>query len=206
MVGEVLYPLNQLAAVNSKAYAFQKSKYAAREAALDFRIPGIDLLLGDTVHCASVHPYCVFRARTEAGIDITIHKAGSWLTGMFFAIPLERIMHHPVVWYSATTLWINGAPGEDVPAVAPADEFEPFDPARYRELPDVPETHVAYLRRMKERGQRPLMFVHVPHVFVAGPIDVSGLRPLPWDQPPESDDSESVEQPVPASPTADPPG
>jgi hypothetical protein len=134
MVGEVLYPLNQLAAVNSEAYAFQKSKYAAREAALDFRIPGIDLLLGDTVHCASVHPYCVFRARTEAGIDITIRKAGSWLTGMFFAIPLERILHHPVVWYSAKTLWINGAPGEDVPVVAPADEFEPFDPARVTEI------------------------------------------------------------------------
>jgi hypothetical protein len=48
---------------------------------------------------------------------------------------------------------------------------------------------------MKERGQRPLMFVHVPHVFVAGPIDVSGLRPLPWDQTPESDDSESGSSP-----------
>jgi hypothetical protein len=28
------------------------------------------------------------------------------------------------------------------------------------------------------------MFVHVPHVLVAGPIDVSGVRVVGWDQPP----------------------
>ena len=73
--------------------------------------------------------------------------------------------------------------GEDVPLVAPSDEFEPFDPARYREFDEVPEAHTAYLCRMRDRGQRPLMFVHIPHIFVAGSIDVSGLRPLAWDQP-----------------------
>jgi hypothetical protein len=184
MVGDVLYPLNQLAAVEPELYEFQKSKYAGREVALDFRIPGLDVLLGDTLHCAAVHPYRVFQARQAAGIESIVGKPGGWMTGMFFAIPLERILCHRVVWYSAETLWINGAPDEDVPDVAPAEEFEPFDPRRYRELPDVPDAHVAYLRRMKERERRPLMFVHIPHIFVAGPVDVSGLRALPWDQPP----------------------
>ena len=63
MVGDVLYPLDQLAAVRPDLYEFQKSKYVGREAALRFRIPGIDLLMGDTLHCAAVHPYRVFRAR-----------------------------------------------------------------------------------------------------------------------------------------------
>jgi hypothetical protein len=88
------------------------------------------------------------------------------------------------VWYSAKTLWINGAPHQDVRLTAPEDEFEPFDPARYRELADVTNAHLTYLRPMTETGQRPLMFVHIPHLFVAGPIDVSGLDPIPWDQPP----------------------
>jgi len=43
--------------------------------------------------------------------------------------------------------------------------------------------HVSYLRRMKERGQPPLLFVHIPHVLVAGAIDVRGLREIPWDRP-----------------------
>lgn len=183
MVGDVLYPLNQLATIAPRAYEFQKAKYAGREAAQDFRIPGLDVLFGDALHCAPVHPHHVYRARRAANIDVTIRPEGSWVTGMSYAIPLERILHHRVVWYSCRTLWISGAPGEDVPQVAPSDEFEPFDPARYQEFHQVPEAHAAYLRRMQARGQRPLMFVHIPHIFVAGPIDVSGLQPLAWDQP-----------------------
>jgi hypothetical protein len=34
MVGDVLYPLNQLAAVEPEFYEFQKSKYAGREGTL----------------------------------------------------------------------------------------------------------------------------------------------------------------------------
>ena len=60
-----------------------------------------------------------------------------------------------LVWYSWRTLWINGAPNEDV------------------------------LRWMQTRGERPLMFVHIPHVLVAGPIDVTGLRTVSWDEPPD---------------------
>jgi hypothetical protein len=185
MAGEVLYPLNQLAAIAPGLYEYQRSKYAGREAALDFRIPVLDLLLGDALHCAAVHPYHVFRARQEAGIESNVGQAGSWATGMFYAIPIERILRHRAVWYSAKTPWINSAPGEDVPDAAPEQEFEPFDPARYQELRDVPAAHIAYLRLMKERGTRPLMFVHIPHIFVAGPIDVSGLTPMPWHRPPE---------------------
>lgn len=184
MEGEVLYPLNQLAAVKPALYELQKSKYAGREATLEFRIPGLDLLMGDALHCACVHPYRVFAARQAAGIDDANRDGPTWLTGTFFAIPVERILHHRVIWYSWKTLWINGAPGEDVPDQAPDDEFEPFISRRYREHPDVPRAHVEYLRRMKQRGQRPLTFVHIPHIFVAGPVDVTGLPPLSWDQPP----------------------
>ena len=28
------------------------------------------------------------------------------------------------------------------------------------------------------------MFVHIPHVLVAGPIDVRGLRTVAWDEEP----------------------
>ncbi|MBV8943264.1 MAG: hypothetical protein JO321_10635 [Solirubrobacterales bacterium] len=144
------------------------------------------------MHCAAVHPYRVFRAREATGIANTVGTTASWATGMFFAIPLERITHQPVACYSAKTLWINAAPNEDVPDVAPVEEFERFDPVRYRELADVPDAHVAYLRRMKQLGRRPLMFVHIPHIFVAGPIDVSGLHPIAWDEPPRAEQAQKT--------------
>ncbi len=185
MVGEVIYPLNQLDAVAPEAYELQKSKYAGREAVLDFRIPQLGLLFNDTVHCAPLHPYHLFSARERLGLDPP--RAGvartRGFTGLFFEIPLERILVHPAAWYRWETLWINGAPGENVPPTPPPEEFERFDASRYSELSAVPADHVSYLRRMKERGQPPLLFVHIPHVLVAGAIDVRGLREIPWDRP-----------------------
>ena len=185
MVGDVIYPLNELSTIQPRLYEAQRSKYAGREAVLDFRIPGLGVLFNDTVHCGPVHPYHLFSARRAVGIEVTARpQPPAWATGLFFEIPLERILVHPVVWYSCKTLWINGAPDEDVPLTPPLDEFEPFDPARYRELLHVTPKHASYLRKMKERGERGLMFVHIPHVLVAGAIDVSGARVVPWDEPP----------------------
>ena len=175
MAGHVLYPLSQLQAVAPAAYEFQRSKYAGRESVLSYRIPRLGVLFNDTVHCAAVNPARLCEARRRLGIP-----QPAMMSGLFFAIPLERILAHQVAWYSGKTLWINGAPGQDVPLVPPDDEFEPFNPDAYRELPEPPPAHLAYLTRMKRTGQRPPMFVHVPHILVAGPIDVSGLTPIHW--------------------------
>ena len=185
LVGEVIYPLNRLAQLDRRLYELQVSKYVGREAVLDFSVPGLGVKFNDTVHCACLHPYYLFKARQELGLNPDPRPAPpAWATGLAFEIPLERILQHPVVWYSGRTLWINGAPHEDVPLVPPSDEFEPFEPDRYQPLDAPTPAHLAYLRRMKERGERSLMFVHIPHILVAGPIDVSGLNVVPWDEPP----------------------
>ena len=184
MIGEVIYPLNQLR-LHPEQYEFQKSKYAGREQVLDFRIPRLDVLFNDTVHCAALHPHHLFSARRALGMDPPSRPPmPSWATGLAFEIPLERILVHRVVWYSAKTTWINGAPGDDVPLTPPLEEFEPFDPKRYQPLSEPTARHIEYLRRMNTDGKRPLMFVHIPHILVAGPIDVSGLRVVSWDEPP----------------------
>jgi hypothetical protein len=69
----------------------------------------------------------------------------------------------------------------------PLDEFEDFDSSRYHELAKVPPAHLTYLQRMKEAGRPPLLFVHIPHVLVAGSIDTSGLRRVHWSEPPDDD-------------------
>jgi hypothetical protein len=187
MVGGVVYPLNQLAAIAPETYEFQKSKYAGRETVMDFRIPHLGLLFNDTVHCAPLHPYHLFDARRSLGFPVpraSARQRTSRFNGLFFEIPLERITAHPVAWYQWKTLWINGAPNEDVPLAPPLEEFEPFDPSRYRELTAVTDSHLSYLARMRERGQPPLLFVHIPHVLVAGPIEIRDLRVIPWDEPP----------------------
>jgi hypothetical protein len=189
MVGELIYPLNELAQFEPAAYELQRGKYLGREAVLDARIDRQGLLFNSTVHCAPLHPYRLFAARRELGFDPQRAQASrdNRFGGLFFEIPVERIAHHPTRWYRWETPWINGYPDEDVAAEAPLDEFEPFDVERYQALDDVPAAHRAYLRRMKDEGKRPLTFVHIPHVLVVGAIDIRGFRVIPWEQPPESE-------------------
>ncbi len=103
--------------------------------------------------------------------------------------PAGAITVNPVVWYVARTVWINSAPGEPVPLEPPASEFEPFEPDRYSELTAIPDTYRPRLREIVATGRRPLMFVTIPHVLVAGPIDVSAAEvvdpavPPDWEAP-----------------------
>jgi len=180
MSGTTLFPLYQLEAVAPDLFAFQRSKYAGRETVLDVRIPGLGIRFNDTVQCAAIHPAKMWAARRRLGITPLPANEGHW-TGLFYAIPLARVLVHPVVWYAHRTLWINGAPGEDVPLQPPANEFEAFDPDRYRELDALPPAHLAHLESRWASGRRPLAFVNIPHVLVAGPIDVSGLEPFSWE-------------------------
>jgi hypothetical protein len=177
MVGEVLYPLNQLAKVDSRSHELQRSKYEGRERLLQMSIPGLDLLWNDTLHCAPIHPHLLYEARRA--LDLL---PSPWMTGRFFEIPLERILVNPVIWFSGGAP-IRPAGGEDDHAASFGREFERFDAARYHELPEVPVAHLSYLRRMKDSGKRPLTFAYIPHVLVAGSIDVAGVRTIAWDEP-----------------------
>ena len=188
MVGDVIHPLNQLAVIAPERYELQRSKYLVREAVLDARIAQDGLLFNDTVHCAPLHPNRLFAARERLGLnppraDASRARQTGRFSGLFFEIPLDHIATQRLLWYRWETPWINGFPNEDVPLAPPLEEFEPFDASRYRELPDVTDAHAAYLRRMKETGRQPLLFVHIPHVLVAGPIDAHRLEVIQWDNP-----------------------
>lgn len=186
MVGTVLYPLTELAGLSSEAFALQRSKYAGREAVLEARISASGLRFNATVHCAPLHPHRLFLLRKQMDllppVSTTQAEPPPWRPGLFFEIPIERILAHAVYWYRWLTPWVNGYPEQDVAPAPPLDEFEAFDSARYQELSAVPRAHVEYLRRAKQDGRRPLMFVHVPHVLVAGPIETAGLRVITWDK------------------------
>jgi hypothetical protein len=189
MTGEVIYPLNQLKAFAPEVYEFHRGKYRdhGRAVVLDARITDDGLLFNDTVHCAPLHPYRIYAARTEMGFDPSpatrLPPFTPQMTGFFFEIPVERVEYHRMLWYRWTTPWVNGYPHEDVALTPPLDEFEPFELDRYRELPDVPDAHRSYLRKRKEEGKGALQFVHIPHVLVLGPIDTRGLRQVAWETP-----------------------
>ncbi|BEP16501.1 hypothetical protein acdb102_48120 [Acidothermaceae bacterium B102] len=170
MTGTVLFPLNQLRLTQPELYDRQVAKYSGREQVLQFRIPGLGIRWNDALHCAPIHPYWVAKARAEAGV-VTSNFATEC-----FRIPLERFRQHPAAFFENATFWINGRPGEDMPDEPPPEEFSAFDESRYRELDDVPAAYPAFLAEMASLGRRPLTFPTIPHVLVAGPIDITGLE------------------------------
>jgi hypothetical protein len=186
MLGQTLVPLGRLGELDAELYAAQREKYTGREAVLAYQIPLLDCGFLDTVHCSPVHPHWIYRARREAGFDVPAGPPTGWGIGLAFEIPVERISMNRTAWYSWQTPWLNGYPDEDVATEPPSDEFEEFDPERYSPLPDVPELHRKYLARMSQQQRRALTFVHIPHVLVAGPIDVRGCRIVRWEVTPQN--------------------
>lgn len=186
MVGSVLYPLNDLGRVAPRVADLQRLKYVGREAVLQAVITSTGMLFNATVHCAPVHPHHLYAARRDLDLLPPAEMTGRARENrrLFFEIPLDRIVIHPMFWYRWVTPWVNGYPAANVARAPPLDEFEPFDPARYAELIELPQAHLEYLREMKREGKRPLMFVHIPHVLVAGPIETYGLRTISWEEPP----------------------
>ena len=162
LVGDVLVPLHRLAELDATAHAAELAKYDGRETLLELRLPG-GLLWNDVLHCAPLHPHLLFAARLAHGLAETERRT-------FFEIPLDRVASHPVFWLT------QDDDGEL--------QFEPFDPTRYRPLDRVPEAHLSHLRERAGTGRPARPFAFVPHVLVAGPIEVAGLRTVRWDEPP----------------------
>jgi hypothetical protein len=183
MVGTTPYPLFALRDLDPASYDKAIAKYTGRKAALDAVVPGLGVRLNDTVHCAPIHPWLILQARLAEGLD-PLPVTQTVFSGDFYRIPIEAIMVNPAVWYEGKAVWINGAPGQDVALAPPADEFSTFRADGYREFTQVPDDYRPRLRELLAMGERPLMFLKIPHVLVAGPIDVSDAKIVNWNQPP----------------------
>ena len=172
MVGETLFPLFQLAALSAPAYELQLSKYVGREAVVDSRDPLLGLRWNDFVHCSTIHPRLIYLANLEAGaFDASLRGGPRLFTGSFFRIPLDRIADLPALRYEATDL------------SGPPEHFSLFDPDAYEELGEVPQAYREYLKGSVQDGNVPMLYVTIPHVLVAGPIDTTGLSRVDWTEP-----------------------
>jgi hypothetical protein len=173
--GSSLYPLDDLKAIHLDLYQRERIKYDGRESVLSFVIPGLGVTWGSTVNLSALDPIHLVAERRRLNVPFS-----NLLTRNVLRIPVERLAGLSAVRYNSSTHWRNSLPGDpDVPLVPPLSEFEPFVAEKYEESRSVPQLHTEYLLRQLARGERALGFVFVPHVLVAGSIDVSGLAPVP---------------------------
>ena len=167
--GTAIEPLSALRAAHPDLHAAAAAKYAgARARNLEIRVPILDVGWDDVVHLLPLHPAHVYRSQRAAGLEPAPQA--------FFRIPLERLASGRTLWFRfGSELGLEEQLGQP-----PAEEFEPFDPGRYRELADVPARTAAYHRAAAAAGLRPSPFRFIPQVLVAAAIDVEDVETVDW--------------------------
>lgn len=157
MIGDVLYPLNQLKDLHPNVYAEQIKKYEGREFVMEQQVPILNCLWNDALHFSAVHPQ---------KIADELEKLGQSLLGKkFYIIHPEKLEKEKAVVY----LYKHKSKKDKL---LPENwtEFRIEDIDNYTELP---EKTIEYYKDQLGQGKKPLLWAWVPHIMYQGTLDVS---------------------------------
>lgn len=158
MFGTVLYPLNRLLGIDRKLYELYKSGYQGREQLLQRKIPYLDCLWNDVLHCSPVHPAKINQALKSCGVkDIP--------SAEFFEVDVESDidMTNSVIFYRS-----SNKPGDIY--------FEKAWEAKWDSLGEITELSLKHYRDVAANGE-PLFAYHgLPHFLYLGEIEIRNLR------------------------------
>lgn len=167
MIGEVLYPLNQLASIDSVVASEESKKYEGRKHLMAVRLPILNCLWNDVIHLSPIHPSKIKKVLIETGYqDVPPVRT-------FFMIKPEALMPSKAIHFRNSK---DTATKFDFPE----SEFATFESSRYQELADVPREQRSYFVRVKAEGGRPLLWARTPHVFYQGGINIKHAEVVQW--------------------------
>lgn len=162
MTGDIIYPLNTLKEIKEippELYQSKLEKYANRRQITEQFIPTLKCAWNDVVHLTAINPVKLKEALVEAGMNPREMK--------FYQVDPDLL--DPDI----TTIYLYQE--HDEKESMHPDNFSNYNPeaiARHSILPDATK---AYYREKYQNGEKPLMFVGVPHILHKGPIDVSNF-------------------------------
>lgn len=160
MIGETLYPMNQLEQIDSERYAEYRSGYDGREELLKRHIPYLDCLWNDVLHCSPIHPTVLTEAIVAAGITNLPQQE-------YYQINADTGLDitDAVIFYRD-----SNKPGDI--------RFERADDADWSTVATIPQITLDHYKRAAT-GQEPLFAFHgIPHFLYKGSVDVSQLQKI----------------------------
>jgi hypothetical protein len=156
MTGTVLYPLNHMKELLPHVYETGVAKYRGREELMDTRIPVLgNCLWNDVLFLSAVCPSEVRKAYESVG--------GKPPKNHCFKIPIDSLDQSRMA--VLTRMGMNMASEHDV--------YERFDPLRMQAYAQIPRITLLYWQQVLTQKQRPLYYLHIPHILYRGTIDVS---------------------------------
>ena len=159
MQGTVLHPLNSLKDKNPELYLSKAEKYKDRKHVMEQFIPTLKCAWNDVLHFSAINPVELKKALVEAGMNPREMK--------FFQIDPSLLDPRQ------TTIYLyQEKTNED--KMNPKN-FVEYDPEKLEEYSALSQYTKDYYKEKFSKGERPLMFVGVPHILHKGSIDVSDL-------------------------------
>jgi hypothetical protein len=157
-VGVTIHPLNILRNLEPEIAAQEIKKYEGREQLLEARVPPLDCLWNDVIHCSPVHPKLILGAMCEVGFEIQ--------TLRYFEIPVERLA-------AAQTIIFCSRIGQREHS---SDQYLEFTETNLDACQELPDATRAYYQSCWKQGHSPLTFAGVPHVLFRGSLDTSKIK------------------------------
>jgi len=156
--GNILYPLNILKTKYSKQYQEHAKKYEGRLQIMKQTIPKLNCLWNDVLHFTAVEPRVIKQALTSSGFNPPKMRYYKIDPEIFQVEKTIVYLHRPD---------IEKGKEKDISNFA---DFKADNMEKYSFLPK--ETIEYYLKKNKQ-GEKPLLFVYVPHILFQGHIDIS---------------------------------
>jgi hypothetical protein len=162
MVGDVLYPLNELAQDFPDIYAQYTEKYKGRESLMEKTIPLLNCLWNDVIHLSPINPQLILDIWAKKG---WIKQRREYLV---YKIPASQLKEENAIYLN--------------PIIYPEDDFlfsqdqvAPFCLNTYSELKNIPLQQVELWSKDNEKGRPMFWFSLITHVLYKGNIDVSNV-------------------------------
>ena len=158
---QILYPLNMLKEKFPDLYEIEAEKYSSsdhRRTIPKMLIPTLERAAwGDVLQLTAIHPEDLKEALVEAGFTPRELK--------FYQVDPDLLDPQKTTIY----LYRENVGDES------AENFSAYDAEKLVEHSRVPEKTKEHYKEQYTNGNRPFLFVGVPHVFHKGPIDVSNF-------------------------------
>ena len=156
--GTSILPLSQLEEEYPAIYKREVAKYGkARMKELDEPIKSLKCKWRDVVNLSTVNPVNILSVAELLGNDTD--PATIW------KIPVSRLKGLDFV------LWTD--PKD-------RDKYQPMTISEYRECTTIPEGTIEHFLKSSKGDKKPLVFEHIPHILVAGAVDISGAETIKY--------------------------
>lgn len=154
LVGNILYPLNELKDKFPEVYKKEMKKYEGREYVLKKKIPILNCLWNDVLHFIPVHPSKLKRELEKAGFEMGKMR---WFKINAKDLPPEK-----------TVIYLYKFNKENPVAL---DNFTKYLPDKLAKYDKIPERTKKHYKKAFEKKENLLKFHFIPHVFLKDSFD-----------------------------------